>query len=171
MVSLKQKRQQGFTIVELLIVIVIIGILAGLVVTQFLGANQQARDSERKTDINSIASQLEVYYAKAGGYPTPTNLTSETWRKGNSVNAGDQGKALIAPGGTAPSATDIVTATTISRYEYTVAPTGCQAATGDAGAPANPTTPCTSFTLKAKFENTKDSTLDANGNYVKKNAE
>ena len=59
MVSLKQK-QSGFTLVEILIVIVIIGILAGLVITQILGANAKARDTERKTDINSIVNQLEA---------------------------------------------------------------------------------------------------------------
>ena len=58
MVSLKQ-RQSGFTIVELLIVIVIIGILATLVIVTFSGVQQKARDSERKTDINAIAGQLE----------------------------------------------------------------------------------------------------------------
>ena len=65
MVSLKQ-RQSGFTIVELLIVIVIIGILATLVIVTFSGVQQKARDSERKTDINAIAGQLEAGYANKG---------------------------------------------------------------------------------------------------------
>jgi len=71
MVSLKQKRQSGFTIVELLIVIIIIGILAGLVITQVLGRKtNRTRDTDRKNDINSVATQLEAYFAKTGGYPT-----------------------------------------------------------------------------------------------------
>jgi prepilin-type N-terminal cleavage/methylation domain-containing protein len=50
MISLKNKASKGFTIVELLIVIVVIGILAALVVTTYNGIQQKARDTERKTD-------------------------------------------------------------------------------------------------------------------------
>ena len=87
MVSLKQ-RQSGFTIVELLIVIVIIGILATLVIVTFSGVQQRARDSERKTDINAIAGQLEAFYATKGYYPTMADVntdpdTAATWRSDN----------------------------------------------------------------------------------------
>ncbi|TXG78021.1 type II secretion system protein [Patescibacteria group bacterium] len=86
MVSLKQ-RQSGFTIVELLIVIVIIGILATLVIVTFSGVQQKARDSERKTDINAIAGQLEAVYASKGFYPTGREVNNgsgnETWRSDN----------------------------------------------------------------------------------------
>ncbi|HAC56024.1 TPA: type II secretion system protein GspG, partial [Candidatus Saccharibacteria bacterium] len=80
MVSLKQ-RQSGFTIVELLIVIVIIGILATLVIVTFSGVQQRARDSERKTDINAIAGQLEAAYAKTGTYPALAGLLDATTRE------------------------------------------------------------------------------------------
>lgn len=63
--SLKQK-QQGFTIVELLIVIVVIGILAALVITTFTGIQQRARNTERQTDIKAIHGQVEAYYAQNG---------------------------------------------------------------------------------------------------------
>ena len=79
MVSLKQ-RQSGFTIVELLIVIVIIGILATLVIVTFSGVQQRARDSERKTDINAIAGQIEAVYATLGTYPGRDALNDATTR-------------------------------------------------------------------------------------------
>jgi prepilin-type N-terminal cleavage/methylation domain-containing protein len=79
MVSLKQ-RQSGFTIVELLIVIVIIGILATLVIVTFSGVQQKARDSERKTDINAIAGQLEAAYANKGYYPGIAGFNDATTR-------------------------------------------------------------------------------------------
>lgn len=63
------KKQSGFTIVELLIVIVVIGILAALVLNTFQGVQARARDTERRTDVNSIATQLEAYYADFGHYP------------------------------------------------------------------------------------------------------
>ena len=68
MFSLANKRdQKGFTIVELLIVIVVIGILAALVVTTYAGIQSKARDSKRQTDIQSLQTQIEAFYANKGG--------------------------------------------------------------------------------------------------------
>ena len=53
MISLKQK-SKGFTIVELLIVIVVIAILATLVIVTFTGIQQKARDSKRETDVDAL---------------------------------------------------------------------------------------------------------------------
>lgn len=84
MVSLKQ-RQSGFTIVELLIVIVIIGILATLVIVTFSGVQQRARDAERKTDINAVAGQLEAFYASKGFYPPKVDFESTTFREAGEI--------------------------------------------------------------------------------------
>ncbi len=73
---LKTQSQKGFTIVELLIVIVVIGILAALVLNTFSGVQRRARDTQRRTDINSMATQLEVYYNDNGGYPLAANVTT-----------------------------------------------------------------------------------------------
>ncbi|HEX9679565.1 MAG TPA: type II secretion system protein [Candidatus Saccharimonadales bacterium] len=70
------KKQAGFTIVELLIVIVVIGILAALVLNTFQGVQARARDTERRTDLNSIATQLEAYYADFGHYPDNSTATT-----------------------------------------------------------------------------------------------
>ena len=72
--KLMQKRDnRGFTIVELLIVIVVIGILAALVIIQFTNIQARARDTERKSDMRSIQSKLAEYYALNGRYPTALN--------------------------------------------------------------------------------------------------
>ena len=68
-------KQQGFTIVELLIVIVVIGILAALVITTFTGIQKKARDTERKTDIKALHGQIEAYYAQNGYYPQLSDVT------------------------------------------------------------------------------------------------
>lgn len=70
--------QRGFTIVELLIVIVVIGILAGLVISTFSGVQGRARDAQRQTDIKAVATQLEVYYIDNGSYPTASNINTTT---------------------------------------------------------------------------------------------
>lgn len=61
--------KKGFTIIELLIVIVVIGILATLVLNTFTGVQARARDTERRADLNALSTQLEVYFTDNGGYP------------------------------------------------------------------------------------------------------
>jgi len=74
------KRQKGFTLVELLIVIIIIGILATLVIVTFTGIQAKARDSKRQTDINAIQSTVEAFHAQYGFYPTAAELQSATFQ-------------------------------------------------------------------------------------------
>jgi general secretion pathway protein G len=59
----------GFTIVELLIVIVVIAILAAISIVAFNGAQARARDSARLSDYKSIQKALEMYRIDNGGYP------------------------------------------------------------------------------------------------------
>lgn len=56
------KTERGFTLVELLVVIVIIAILATVGLTLFSSSQTSARDAKRKEDINAIASALEVHF-------------------------------------------------------------------------------------------------------------
>src|ERR1700733_2911389 len=82
MVRLHNK-SKGFTIVELLIVIVVIGILATLVIVTFTGIQQKARDSKRKTDVGAVQAALESYYSSNSTDPTLADLNSATWRTTN----------------------------------------------------------------------------------------
>lgn len=66
---MKINRQTGFTIVELLIVIVVIGILAALVLNAFSGAQAKARDASRITKVKAIAKSIELYKADNSRYP------------------------------------------------------------------------------------------------------
>jgi prepilin-type N-terminal cleavage/methylation domain-containing protein len=83
MISLKKARSSGFTIVELLIVIVVIGILAALVIVTYNGIQQKARDTERKTDIKALQGHLEAYWADNAKYPTLANANDTTFRTNN----------------------------------------------------------------------------------------
>src|SRR3954463_7168105 len=80
MISLKNKASKGFTIVELLIVIVVIGILAALVVTTYNGIQEKARDTERKTDLNALHSHAEAYQAENAKYPSLAEFNDSTFR-------------------------------------------------------------------------------------------
>lgn len=72
MLRYKQK-QTGFTIVELLIVIVVIGILAAITIVAYNGVQGRARDSSRQSGMNTIEKALGLYFVDNGGYPTCSN--------------------------------------------------------------------------------------------------
>jgi len=65
-----RKTAGGFTIVELLIVIVVIAILAAISIVAYNGIQQRGRDAQRKNDVATFQKALELYHADNGGYPT-----------------------------------------------------------------------------------------------------
>lgn len=63
------KCQDGFTLMELLIVMVIIGILATIGIGSFQSSQIKGRDAGRKSDLQQIGKSLEAYYNDKGQYP------------------------------------------------------------------------------------------------------
>jgi len=132
-----QRKEQGFTIIELLIVIIVIGILATLVITTFSGIQRNARNRTREADINALHSQIEYYYGQNGNYPTLANINDATWRTSN-MQGLDAG-ALSDPQGVGA----VVAAPVADAYAYAVSPANCDNGTnGD----------CTSYVLTATYE-------------------
>lgn len=69
---------KGFTLVEILIVVVILGILAAIVVPQFTNAANDARQGNVETQGSTLQNQLELYAAQNNGtYPTVVQLNAD----------------------------------------------------------------------------------------------
>jgi len=62
--------KEGFTLIELMVVIVILGVLAGLIVPQFMDEPQKARVVKAKLQMESISMALKKFYIDNGFYPT-----------------------------------------------------------------------------------------------------
>lgn len=73
---ISQNKQKGFTIVELLIVIVVIAILAAISIVAYNGVTQKSRDSQRASDARNIVNGAASYQAEKGEWPTIDQLKS-----------------------------------------------------------------------------------------------
>lgn len=71
--SQKLKYKSGFSLVELLIIIVIIGILVVIMLFVYNGIQARARDSVRDSDVSSVKQALELYRIDNGSYPAVGN--------------------------------------------------------------------------------------------------
>lgn len=67
--------RSGFTIVELLIVIVVIGVLAGITVVAYNGVQARAVNSEKASEVKTINQKLQLYKVDNGFYPCVDDLT------------------------------------------------------------------------------------------------
>lgn len=125
-VTIGKTDSQGFTVLEIIVVLVLMAILMTVFIVRTAGINQMARDSERQDDVANIIRQLEdVYTTKKLGAPDYPDTVQIT---GNTVFAGTDPEILKAPNTTSSSivvATNAVATTagvtpipTINQYVY-----------------------------------------------------
>lgn len=147
MISLKKRNlnNKGFTIVELLIVIVVIGILALLVITTYSGIQAKARNAKRQTDLQSLQTQLEAFFSQNGYYPNLDNMNDTSWLSTN-MKSLDQ-EALVDPSSPTHSKT-LASTPTDKQYSYKVTQSD-----GTTSCEDNDTN-CAKYTLTAKYEGT-----------------
>ena len=94
------RKQRGFTLIELMVVIVILGVLAGLIIPRIMGRPEEARRMKARVQIESIETALKLYKLDNGSYPSteqglqalveaPTvGLLPRAWREGGYLEKG-----------------------------------------------------------------------------------
>lgn len=149
-------QKNGFTIVELIIIIIVISILTAIGTYSFMSVQQQARDNSRSTNATLIAEALEKYYEKNGEYPSPSLLiNSRAANTGVAVAAVlsvDQ-KVLVAPQAANGVTNSIAANASYSTYGYSA-----NSPSDDAGCQITPTIGCDSYTL-SYIQESDDATI------------
>jgi general secretion pathway protein G len=96
----KRLGSHGFTLIEIMVVLVILGILAGLIVPRIIGRPDEARRMKAKIQIQSLETALQLYKLDTGNYPTTeqglqalveapaTGELARSWREGGYLEKG-----------------------------------------------------------------------------------
>ncbi len=75
--NLRIRNKNGFTLIELMVVIAIIALLTSIALIAFMSARQKARDVKRLADMTQMNTGLELYFATYRGYPSgPSGIPS-----------------------------------------------------------------------------------------------
>ena len=151
------KNTAGFTIIELLVVVIIIGILGTLVVTTYSGVQVKNRNSDRQLALSILQGKLETYYAQHSKYPTAQELNTKSWQQANlkGVSAKDMRDPSWSKDSTSCAANDSAVfseSPTKDCYSY-------QVTTSEGSACDNKEIACAQYTLTAQ--------LEGGGKYVK----
>lgn len=116
---------RGFTIVELLIVIVVIGILAAIVIVAFNGVQNRANVAAVQSDLKNFGQKASAFYAENGTYPTSSQLASLGWKVSkNSYQQGNGGNALYCGISSGSNARFTIAARTTNNTAFTYSSDG-----------------------------------------------
>jgi type IV pilus assembly protein PilA len=74
--ALQNRQDKGFTLIELLVVIIIIGILAAIAIPVYLSQRHKAVDAAEKSDVRTIATEMETFFTDAQSYPVATQVAA-----------------------------------------------------------------------------------------------
>ena len=98
MTAIRNKSRKGFTLVEILIVVIILGILAAIVIPQFTNASNDARSSNLRSQLQTLRSQIELYKLQHLDQPPTSEATFWTQMTTKTDNLGAASAAATAVG-------------------------------------------------------------------------
>lgn len=75
---MKHRLQKGFTLVELMVVVSIMGVIFGVIVTASGGIQRRSRDTQRQSDLRNLQSALQQYYADQNFFPISSGFNLST---------------------------------------------------------------------------------------------
>lgn len=87
--------RKGFTLIEMLVVIAIVGLLSSVVVVGLTGGREKSRDARRIADLRSIQNQLELLYDSGTGYPASANANNKALPANVSPQKDPQGNSYL----------------------------------------------------------------------------
>lgn len=136
------KHKRGFTAVEVIIVIIVIGILSTMGIMSFTKYRATARDTQRQSQLTAISSALEKYFEQNGEYPGCSSLTQNPSSITTNVLVGVDPTIFVAPGSGLTNSVLCQTPTSSDYFAY-VGDTSSTCTTGSA---------CASYQLQYKSE-------------------
>jgi type II secretory pathway pseudopilin PulG len=146
------RTQQGFTIIELLIVVLLLIILGTIVALTYSGVQAKNRNGERQTTVNALQGQMEAYYAQYNKYPTLANLNDANWREKNTKNLAADVLQDPRWNKNIQQCTNTSTGKAIAASQPADNCFSYQVTGSDAGACDNIKVDCAHYTLTAKLE-------------------
>jgi prepilin-type N-terminal cleavage/methylation domain-containing protein len=69
--------KKGFTLIEIMVVIAIMGVLITMIAGSFVASQKKARDLKRKSDIVQVGKSMEIYFYDKGRYPLGDSVTGK----------------------------------------------------------------------------------------------
>jgi prepilin-type N-terminal cleavage/methylation domain-containing protein len=92
-----KENDKGFSLIELLVVVIIIGILAAIAIPIYIGVQNSAKDSAVQADLANAKTAVVAYYTNEGSYPAAINSAtlSDYGYSSSSVTDGSSGTASI----------------------------------------------------------------------------
>lgn len=92
----RMRARSGFTLVELLIVIVILAVLAAIAIPRFMNSGQRSKDASLKSDLKLVRNAVQIFQADTGAYPASLAALANTAAPASGLDSAGVAKSINA---------------------------------------------------------------------------